>query len=176
MLENGKTRSSLEIFCLTVRKKILGTTSKFQIVWDFGNFYAYHGFSSIFLSHSTETLREEPSSVSESLKREVSKKFMNKNGIWRLSVESFLSEGAENFRWLYFGISEKFSYRKISWLRGWYDFSSWKFFSRILPISFLVEPLSVSESLVLRKILCSVGGSATFRRFFWPSITENFRE
>ena len=77
MHENGKTRSSVEIFCLTLHKKILGTTSRFQNIWDLGNFYLYHGFSSIFLSHSTEKLREEPSNVSESFKSQVSKKFMH---------------------------------------------------------------------------------------------------
>ena len=47
MLENGKSRSSVKIFCLTVRKKIVGTTSKFQKIWDLGNFYAFNGFPSI---------------------------------------------------------------------------------------------------------------------------------
>ena len=60
--------------CLTIPKKLVVTTSEFQIIWDLENFHAYHGFLSIFLSHSTEKLREEPSNVSESSKCEVSKK------------------------------------------------------------------------------------------------------
>ena len=99
MHENRKSRSSFEIFCLTVRRNFLGTTSKIQNVWDLGNFFAYHGFPSIFLSHSSEKLREEPSNVSDSVKCQVSKKLMQKNGISRLSVENFLSQSAEKFRW-----------------------------------------------------------------------------
>ena len=99
MHENGKSRSSFEIFCLTVRKKFLGTTSKIQNVSDLGNFFVYHGFPSIFLSHISEKLREEPSNVSNSFKCQVSKKLMQKNGISRLSVEIFLTQSAEKFRW-----------------------------------------------------------------------------
>ena len=99
MHENGKSRSSFEFFCLTVRKNFQGTTSKIQNVWDLGNFFAYHGFVSIFLSHSSENFREEPSNVSESFKCQVSKNLMQKNGISRLSVEIFLSQNAEKFRW-----------------------------------------------------------------------------
>ena len=51
----------------------------------------------IFLSHSTKKLREEPSNFSESFKYEVSKKFMRKNRISRLSVERFLAQSAEGF-------------------------------------------------------------------------------
>ena len=43
-------------FCLTVREKFLGTTSKFQNFWDLGNFHAYHGFPSIlFVSQYRKT-------------------------------------------------------------------------------------------------------------------------
>ena len=44
-----------------------------------------------FLSQSTEKLLEEPSKVSESFKCQVSKSFMQKNGISRFSIEFFLS-------------------------------------------------------------------------------------
>ena len=44
-----------------------------------------------FLSHSTEKFLEEPSKVSERFKCQVSKSFMQKNGISRFSVEIFLS-------------------------------------------------------------------------------------
>ena len=56
-------------------------------------------FLRFFLSHSTEKLREEPSNVSKSFKWEVSKNLMQKNGISRLSVQNFLSQSAEKFRW-----------------------------------------------------------------------------
>ena len=79
-------------------------------------FFAYHSFPSIFLSHSTEKLREKPSKVSENFKRQVSKNFMHKNGISRISVEYFLSP--KNFLGEHFDISEKFDYRKNSCLRG----------------------------------------------------------
>ena len=79
-------------------------------------FFAYHSFPSIFLSRSTEKLREEPSNVSESFKSQVSKSFMHKNGISRISIEIFLSPN--NFVGEHFGISGKFGYRKNSCLRG----------------------------------------------------------
>ena len=50
-----------------------------------------------------------------------------------------------------------------------------EFFSIILPIKFVGEPLCVSESLGHRKLLCPVGGIAIFRWFFWPPSTEKFR-
>ena len=99
MHENGKSRSSFDVFCLTVRKKNLGTTSKIQNVWDPGNFFAYHVFPSIFLSHTNEKLREEPSNVSDGFNCQVSKKLMQKNGISRYSVENFLSQIAKKLRW-----------------------------------------------------------------------------
>ena len=37
-----------KFLCLTVRKNFLGTTSKIQKDWDLGNFFAYHGFPSLF--------------------------------------------------------------------------------------------------------------------------------
>ena len=48
-------------------------------------------FLRFFLSHSTEKFLEEPSKVSERFKCQVSKGFMQKNGISRFSVEIFLS-------------------------------------------------------------------------------------
>ena len=93
MHENGKSRSSFEVFCLTVRKSFLGTTSKIQIFWDLGNFFAYHGFPSIFLSHSSEKFREDPSNVSESFKCPVSKKtYAKERNITTFSRKFFVSE------------------------------------------------------------------------------------
>ena len=75
-------------------------------------------FRQIFWSHSTENLRQEPSNVSESSKCEVSKEIVSKNGISRFSVESFLAQVPKDFVVEQFGISEKFGYRKNSYLRG----------------------------------------------------------
>ena len=127
-MRTEKLVSPPKFLCLTIPKKFVVTTSKFQIIWDLENSLSYHDFPSKFLSHNTEKLREEPSSVSEIFKREVTKKVMNKNGISQISVESFLSEGAENFRWGTLRIPEKFGYRRISCLRGWYHFSPMNFF------------------------------------------------
>ena len=98
------TRTENQIFlpnilCLTIPKKLVVTTSEFQIIWDLENFHAYHGFLSTFLSHSIEKLREEPSNVSEISKCEVSKKIVSKNGISRFSVENFLAQSSEKIRW-----------------------------------------------------------------------------
>ena len=93
MHENGKSRSSFEVFCLTVRKEFLGTTSKIQNVWDLGNFFEFHIFPSIFLSHSSEKLREEPSNVSDSFKSQVSKKtYVKERNIMTFSRKFFVSE------------------------------------------------------------------------------------
>ena len=70
-----------KFLCLKIPKKFVVTTSKFQNIWDLENFLSYHHFPSKFLSHIIEKLCEEPSSVSESFKVEVSKKIMNKNGM-----------------------------------------------------------------------------------------------
>ena len=175
MHENGESQSSFEFFCLTVRKNFLGTFSKIQNVWDLGNFFAYHGFPSIFLSHSIEKLREEPSNVSESFKCQVSKKPIQKNGISRLSVDNFLSQSAENFRWgtlLYMRkirLSKKFMPKRVISL------FSVEFMSRLLPIKLAGEPLCDPGSLGHRKLLCSVGGIAILRWFFWPHSTEKIR-
>ena len=154
MHENGKSRSSVENFCLTVREKLLGTTSKFQNTWDLGNFHAYHGFPSFFMSHSTKKIREEPTNVSKVFKCEVSKKILNENGISRFSVEIFLAQSAERFRCgtlRYIRIvrlSKSFMPRRVISL------FSVEFFSRILPIKLGRESLFVSESLGHRRLLC----------------------
>ena len=146
------------MFCLTVRKKFLGTTSKIQNVWDLGNFFAYHGFRSIFLSHSSEKLREDPSNVSESFKWQVSIKVMQKNGVSRLSVENFLSQSAEKFRWGTLRYIRKVRLSKNFMHRRVISLFSVEFFSRLLPIKLGWESLFVSESLGHRRLLCSVAG------------------
>ena len=104
MHENGKSRPSVEIFCLRVRKKIVGATSKFQNVWDLENFCCISQFSFHFFVSHYRKLREEPSNASKSFNCEVSKKFMNKNGISRFSVGNFLAQSAKYFVVEHFGI------------------------------------------------------------------------
>ena len=158
MHENGKSRSSLEFFCLTVREKFLGTTSKIQNVWDLGKFFAYHIFPSFFLSHSSEKLREEPSRVSDSFNCQVSKKLMQKNGISRHSVENFLSQKAEKFRWGTLRYMRKVRLSKNFMPKRVISLFSVEFMSRLLPIKLAGEPLCDPGFLGHRKHLCSVGG------------------
>ena len=73
-------------------KKNRGNHFSVSDYMDLEKFLSYHDFRQIFLSDGTEKLREEPSNVSESFKSEVSRKFLNKNGISRFSVEFFGSE------------------------------------------------------------------------------------
>ena len=154
MHENGKSRSSVENFCLTVREKLLGTTSKFQNTWDLGNFHAYHGFPSFFMSHSTKKLREEPTNVSKVFKCEVSKKILNENGISRFSVEIFLAQSAERFRCGTLRYIRIVRLSKSFMPRRLISLFSVEFFSRILPIKLGRESLFVSESLGHRRLLC----------------------
>ena len=146
------------------------------IVWDLENFLSNHDFPSKFLSHTTEKLRGEPSSVSESFKREVSKKFMNKNGRSRFSVESFLSQGAEKFRWGTLRYIIKFRLSKNFMAKRSISLFSVELYSLILPKKLDGEPLFVSESLGQRKCLCSIGGYCDFLLIFWPHSTEIFRK
>ena len=158
MHENGISRSSVENFCLTVREKFLGTTSKFQNFWVLGNFLAYPGFPSIFLSHSIEKLREEPSKVSEIFKCQVSKNLMQKNGTSPLLVESFLSQSAEKFRWGTLRYIRKVRLSKNFMPKRVISFFSVEFMSRLLHIKLAGEPLCDPGFLGHRKLLCSVGG------------------
>ena len=158
MHENGKSRCSFEVFCLTVRKEFLGTTSKIQNVWDLGNFFEFHIFPSIFLSHSSEKLREEPSNVQDSFKSQVSKKLMQKNGTSRLSVENFLSQSAEKFRWGTLRYIRKVRLSKNFMPKRVISLFSVEFMSRLLPIKLAGEPLCDPGFLGHRKLSCSVGG------------------
>ena len=115
-------------------------------------------FRRIFLSDSTEKLREEPSNVSESFKCEVSKKILNKNGISRFSVENFSSQSVERFRCGTLRYSRKGRLSKKFMPKRVISFFSVEFFSRILPIKLGRESLFVSESLGHRSLLCSVVG------------------
>ena len=115
-------------------------------------------FRRIFLSHNTEKFREEPSNVSESSKCEVSKKILNKNGMSRFSVESFLSEGAEKYRWGLLRYIRKVRLSKNFMPKRLISLFSVEFFSRVLPIKLGRESLFVSESLGHRRLLCSVAG------------------
>ena len=123
-----------KFLCLTIPKKFVVTTSKFQIIWDLENSLSYHDFPSKFLSHNTEKLREEPSSVSEIFKREVTKKVMNKNGISQISVESFLSQSAEKFRWGTLRYIRKLRLSKNFMPKRVISLFSVEFMSRLMPI------------------------------------------
>ena len=99
MHENGKSRSSVEVFCLTVRKTFLGTTSKFQAVWDLDNFYAHNGFPSIFFCLTVPNNFVRKHLVFQKVSNvRYRKKKMQLNGMSRFSVENFPSQGAEIFR------------------------------------------------------------------------------
>ena len=157
------------ILCLTIPKKFVVTTSEFQIIWDLENFHAYHGFLSIFLSHSTEKLREEPSIVSKSFKCEVTKKILNENGISRFSVENFLARSVERFRCGTLRYITKGRLTKNFMPKSVITLFSVDFFSSKTPIKFIAEPLCVKESLGRRKLLCSVGGYRVLPLIFLAS-------
>ena len=123
----------------------------------------------LFFVSQYEKLLEEPSNISESFESEVSKKILNKNGISRFSVEKFSSQGARRFRCGTLRYIRKVRLSKNFMPMRLISLFSVEFFSRILPIKFVGEPLFVSESLGHRKLLCSVGGVAIFRWFFMTS-------
>ena len=134
-------------------------------------------FLQFFLSHKTEKLREEPSNVSESFKCQVSKKFMQLNGMSLFSVENFPSQCAERFRCGTLWYIRKKRLSKNFMPMRLISLFSVEFFSRILPIKFVGEPLFVSESLGHRKFLCSVGGGGASRFavvFFGLPVLETF--
>ena len=162
-----------KILCLTIPKKIVVTTSQFQIIWIQKNFCHIMIFRRIFLSHSTEKLLEEPSSISESFKCDVSKKFMIKNGISRLSVESFLAQSAAGFpcRTLRYIRKVPLSKNFMPWRV--ISLFSVEFMSRLLRIMFVGEPLCVSESLGHRKLL-SRGYRDSPLIFFDLTVLKNF--
>ena len=91
---------------------------------------------------------------------------MNKNGMSRFSVEIFLSEGAENFRWGTLRYTRKVRLSKNFMPKRLISLFSVELYSLMLPIKFVREPLFVSESLGHRRLLCSVGGVAIFRWLF----------
>ena len=99
---------------------------------------------------------------------------MNKNGKSRFSVGKFLAPSAERFRCGTLRYMRKVRSSKNFMPMRLISLFSVEFFSRILPIKFVGEPLCVSESLGLRKFLWSVGGIAIFRWFFLASQYLNF--
>ena len=92
-------------------------------------------FLRFFLSHSTEKLREEPSNVSKTFKWEVSKNLMQKNGISRLSVQNFLSQSTEKFRWGTLRYIRKVRLSKNFMPKKVIILFSVEFMSRLLPIN-----------------------------------------
>ena len=97
-------------------------------------------FLQFFLSHSTEKVLGEPSKVSERFKCQVSKSFMQKNGISRFSVENFLAQSAEGFRCGTLRYIRKVRLSKDFMPKRLISLSSVDFFSRKMPIKFIGEP------------------------------------
>ena len=98
-------------------------------------------FLRFFLSYSTENFLGEPSKVSERFKWQVSKSFMQKNGISRFSVENFLAQSAEVFRCGTLRYLRKFRLSKEFMPKRLISLFSVDFFSRKMPIKFIGEPL-----------------------------------
>ena len=85
---------------------------------------------------------------------------MQKNGMSRLSVEKFLSENAENFRWGTLRYIRKVRLSKNFMPKRVISLFSVEFMSRLLPIKLKLagEPLCDPGFLGHRKLLCSVVG------------------
>ena len=94
-----------------------------------------------FFCLSTEKLLEEPSKISDSFKCQVLKKLMQKNGISRHSVENFLSQSAEKFRWGTLRYIRKVRLSKNFMPKRVISLFSVEFMSRLLPIRLAGEPL-----------------------------------
>ena len=111
-----------------------------------------------FFCLSTEKFLEEPPNISDSFKCQVSKKLMQKNGISRHSVENFLSQSAEKFRWGTLRYIRKVQLSKNFMPKRVISLFSVEFLSRLLPIKLAGEPLCDPGFLGHRKLSCSVGG------------------
>ena len=173
MHENGKSSFLPNLLCLTIQKKSWWPLLSFRFFGISKTLCHILIFRQIFWSHSTEKLREEPSNFSESFKFEVSKKFMRKNRIPRLSVENFLSQSAGNFRWGTLRYIRKVRLSKNFMTNRLKTLFSVEFFSRIPPLNFVGEPLCVSESLGHRKLFCSVGAAHFSVGFSGQPILKN---
>ena len=128
----------------------------------------------LFFVSQYEKLLEEPSNISESFESEVSKNFLNKNGIYLFSVGNFLAQSAKRFRCGTLRYMRKVRLSKNFMPLRLISLFSVEFFSRRLAMKFVGEPLCVSESLGHPKLLCSVGGIAIFRWFFGLPVLKNF--
>ena len=153
MPENGKSRSSVEKFCLTLREKSCEPLLSFRKLRISETFMRITVFLRFFLSHSTEKLREEPSNVSKSFKCEVSKKILKNNGKSRFSIENFSAQSAERFRCGTLRYIKKVRLPKNFMPKRVISLFSVEFMPRLLPIKFVGEPLCLSESLGHRKLL-----------------------
>ena len=176
MHENGRSRFRPKLLCLTIPKKFVVTTSKFQIIWDLENFLSYQDFPSKFYSYIPEKLREESSSVSESFKREVSKKLSIRTEYHDFPSKNFLLRVPKDFRCGKLRCIGKVRLSKKFMPKRVISLFSVDFFSRILRIKFVTESLFVSESMGHQKFLCSEGAALFSVGLFWPSSTYNFRE
>ena len=88
------------------------------------------------------------------------KKLMLKNGISRLSVENFLSQSAEKFRWGTLCYIRKVRLSKNFMPKRVMSLFSVEFMSRLLPLKLAWEPFCDPGFLGHRKLLCSIGGIA----------------
>ena len=82
---------------------------------------------------------------------------MQKNGISRHSVENFLSQSAEKFRWGTLRYIRKVQLSKNFMPKRVISLFSVEFMSRLLPIKLAGKPLCDPGFLGHRKLLCSVG-------------------
>ena len=132
-------------------------------------------FLRFFLSHSSEKLREEPSNVSDTFRCQVSKKLMQKNRKARLSLENFLSQSAEKFRWGTLRYIRKVRLSKNFMPKRVISLFSVDFMSRLLPINLAGEPLCDPGFLGHRKLSCLVGGYRDSPlSFFGLTVLKNF--
>ena len=82
---------------------------------------------------------------------------MQKNGISRHSVENFLSQSAEKFRWGTLRYIRKVQLSKNFMPKRVISLFSVEFMSLLLPIKLAGKPLCDPGFLGHRKLLCSVG-------------------
>ena len=129
----------------------------------------------LFLSHSTKNFLRNHLIFQKVSKVRYRRFFVNKNGISIFSVGKFLAQSAKRFRCGTLRYMRKVRLFKNFMPMRLISLFSVEFFSRILPIKVVVEPLCISESLGLRKLLCSVRGHRDIPLVFWPPSTEKIR-
>ena len=175
MHENGKSRSSFEVYCLTVRKnfwerllgfKMFGILETFLLTTVFLQFFCLTVAKNFVKNHLMFQTVSNVNYRKDSCKR---------TDYHDIQSKIFCLRVPKNFVGEQFGISEKFGLSKNFMPKRVISFFSVEFMSRLLPIKLAGEPLCDPGSLGHRKILCSVGGIAILRWFYWPHSTEKIR-